>query len=132
LSPWVDEPFDVLPLCLFAYVAGDRPPGRGKDGKHARLPSDEAECAADAGRRDPEIGLHVVDVERAALGTFLLSSAESFAIGALAGMCIGFGMGDESDVTPYVFSRYFGLRSLSTLYGFTWMATGIAGGPWGH
>jgi predicted MFS family arabinose efflux permease len=63
----------------------------------------------------------------AALGTFLLSGAESFVAGALAGMCIGFGMGGESDVTPYLFSRYFGLRALSTLYGFTWIATGLAG-----
>jgi predicted MFS family arabinose efflux permease len=62
----------------------------------------------------------------AALGTFLLSGSQSFAMGALAGMCIGFGMGGESDVTPYLFSRYFGLRSLSTLYGFTWIATGLA------
>jgi MFS family permease len=63
----------------------------------------------------------------AALGAFLLSGADSFAVGALAAMCIGFGMGGESDVTPYLFSRYFGLGSLSTLYGFTWMATGLAG-----
>ena len=63
----------------------------------------------------------------AALGAFLLSGAESFVVGALAGMCIGFGMGGESDVTPYLFSRYFGLRSLSTLYGVTWLATGLAG-----
>jgi predicted MFS family arabinose efflux permease len=62
----------------------------------------------------------------AALGTFLLSGAQSFAMGALAGMCIGFGIGGESDVTPYLFSRYFGLRSLSTLYGVTWVATGLA------
>jgi predicted MFS family arabinose efflux permease len=62
----------------------------------------------------------------AAVGTFLLSGAHSFAIGALAAMCIGFGMGGESDVTPYLFSRYFGLGSLSTLYGFTWTATGLA------
>ncbi len=62
----------------------------------------------------------------AALGTYLLSGAQSFAMGALAAMCIGFGMGGESDVTPYLFSRYFGLRSLSTLYGATWVATGVA------
>jgi hypothetical protein len=36
-------------------------------------------------------------------------------------------MGGESDVTPYLFSRDFGLRSLATLYGFTWIATGLAG-----
>ena len=62
----------------------------------------------------------------AAFGMFLLSGAQSFAIGALAAACIGFGMGGESDVTPYLFSRYFGLRSFSTLYGFTWTSTGIA------
>jgi predicted MFS family arabinose efflux permease len=62
----------------------------------------------------------------AALGTALLSGAETLAIGALAGACIGFGMGGESDVTPYLFSRYFGRRSFSTLYGMTWTATGIA------
>jgi predicted MFS family arabinose efflux permease len=62
----------------------------------------------------------------AASGTFLLSYAETFAVGALAAACIGFGMGGESDVTPYLFSRYFGLRSFSTFYGLTWTATGIA------
>lgn len=62
----------------------------------------------------------------AALGTFLLAGAQSMAVGALAAMCIGFGMGGESDVTPYLISRYFGLRSFATLYGFTWMATGVA------
>jgi predicted MFS family arabinose efflux permease len=61
-----------------------------------------------------------------ALGTLLLSEAGSAAVGALAAMCIGFGMGGESDVTPYMFSRYFGLRAFSTLYGFTWTATGVA------
>jgi hypothetical protein len=40
---------------------------------------------------------------------------------------IGFGMGGESDVTPYLLSRYFGIRSFSTLYGFTWTAYAIAG-----
>jgi hypothetical protein len=40
---------------------------------------------------------------------------------------IGFGIGGESDVTAYLLSRYFGLRSLSTLYGWTWVATGVAG-----
>ena len=38
----------------------------------------------------------------AALGTFLLSGAESLAMGVLAAALIGFGMGGEADVTPYV------------------------------
>jgi len=63
----------------------------------------------------------------AALGTFVLSWAHSLAAGALAAMLIGFGMGGEADVTPYLLSRYFGLRSFSTLYGFTWTAYALAG-----
>jgi MFS family permease len=63
----------------------------------------------------------------AALGTFMLSGAHSFATGALAAMLIGFGMGGESDVIPYLLSRYFGLRSFSTLYGLTWTAAALAG-----
>jgi MFS family permease len=63
----------------------------------------------------------------AALGTFLLSSADSFATGVAAAALIGFGTGGEFDAIPYLLSRYFGLRSLSTLYGFNWMAWGIAG-----
>ena len=63
----------------------------------------------------------------AALGTFVLSWAHSLAGGALAAMLIGFGMGGEADVTPYLLSRYFGLRSFSTLYGFTWTAYALAG-----
>ena len=62
-----------------------------------------------------------------ALGTFLLSGAHSFVAGACAAALIGFGMGGEGDVTPYLLSRYFGLRSFSTLYGFSWTAYAIAG-----
>ena len=36
-------------------------------------------------------------------------------------------MGGEADVTPYILSRYFGLRSFSMLYGLTWTAYAIAG-----
>ena len=63
----------------------------------------------------------------AASGTFVLSWAHSLATGALAAMLIGFGMGGEADVTPYLLSRYFGLRSFSTLYGLTWTAYAMAG-----
>ena len=40
---------------------------------------------------------------------------------------MGFGIGGESDVVPYLLSRYFGLRSFSTLYGVTWIAVVSAG-----
>jgi MFS family permease len=63
----------------------------------------------------------------AALGTLLLSGAQSLTIGTTAAVLIGFGMGAEADVTPYMLTRYFGLRSFATLYGFTWTAYAIAG-----
>lgn len=63
----------------------------------------------------------------AALGAFVLAAAQSLAAGVLAGVLIGIGMGGEADITPYLLSRYFGLESFSTLYGFTWTAYAIAG-----
>jgi len=62
-----------------------------------------------------------------ALGTFLLADARSFPVGLAAAALIGFGMGGEGDVTPYLLSRYFGVKAFSTLYGFTWTAYAIAG-----
>ncbi len=63
----------------------------------------------------------------AAFGTFLLSGAHSVAVGAIAAALIGLGMGGEADIIPYLLTRYFGLRSFSMLYGFTWTAYAIAG-----
>jgi MFS family permease len=63
----------------------------------------------------------------AALGTFLLANARSPMTGFAGAACIGIGMGGEADVTPYLITKYFGLRSFSTLYGFTWTAYAIAG-----
>src|SRR5688572_12844516 len=63
----------------------------------------------------------------AAAGTFLLATADSIVLGVLAAALIGGGMGGEADVTPYVLSRYFGLRAFSALYGMTWTAYAIAG-----
>ncbi len=63
----------------------------------------------------------------AALGTFLLSGADSLTMGVLAAVLIGLGMGGEADVTPYLISRYFGLRSFSVLYGLTWTFYAFAG-----
>jgi predicted MFS family arabinose efflux permease len=63
----------------------------------------------------------------AALGTLLLSDAHSLRMGVTAAVLIGLGMGSEADVTPYLLSRYFGLRSVSVLFGFTWTFYAAAG-----
>jgi MFS family permease len=62
-----------------------------------------------------------------ALGIFILARADSFAAGTLAAALIGIGAGGEAALTPYLLTRYFGLRSFSTLYGFTWTFYAAAG-----
>ncbi len=63
----------------------------------------------------------------AALGAFILSDARTLPGGVIGAALIGFGMGGEGDVTPYLIAKYFGLRSFSMLYAFTWTAYAIAG-----
>jgi predicted MFS family arabinose efflux permease len=62
-----------------------------------------------------------------ASGIAVLVNAHSASAGYLAAALIGIGLGGEADITPYLLTRYFGLRSFSTLYGFTWTAYAIAG-----
>ena len=62
-----------------------------------------------------------------ALGIFLLARASSFPMGCLAAALIGVGAGGEAATTPYLLTRYFGLRSFSTLYGLTWTFYAAAG-----
>ena len=61
------------------------------------------------------------------LGIALLSVANSLTAGLIAAGLIGFSMGSEGDITPYLLGRYFGLRRFSTLYALTWTAYAIGG-----
>jgi MFS family permease len=61
------------------------------------------------------------------LGIVLLSVANSLTSGLVAAGLIGFSMGSEGDVTPYLLGRYFGLKRFSTLYALTWTAYAIGG-----
>jgi MFS family permease len=60
-------------------------------------------------------------------GMLLLSVAQSLVSGLIAASLIGFSMGSEGDITPYLLSRYFGLQRLSTLYALTWTTYAIGG-----
>ena len=73
----------------------------------------------------PRVSLVLLSI--AAAGVLLLATASSLTAGVTASTLIGLGMGAEADVTPYLLSRYFGLRSFATLYGFTWTAYAAAG-----
>jgi len=62
-----------------------------------------------------------------ALGILTLARADTFLAGSLAAALIGIGAGGEAAITPYLLTRYFGLRAFSTLYGFTWTFYAAAG-----
>jgi MFS family permease len=63
-----------------------------------------------------------------AAGILLLARANTFGAGCLAAALIGLGAGGEADITPYLLTRYFGLRGFSTLYGLSWTFYAVAGG----
>jgi predicted MFS family arabinose efflux permease len=73
----------------------------------------------------PRVGFCVLGA--AAAGILLLGSAASMPAALLAAALIGLGMGAEADLTPYLLTRYFGLKAFSTLYGFSWTAYAVAG-----
>jgi len=54
----------------------------------------------------PRVGFCLLSV--AAPGTYLLAGAHSLTFGLIAAALIGFGMGAEAVVTPYILSRYLG------------------------
>lgn len=62
-----------------------------------------------------------------AAGIGLLAANSATATVLLGAALIGLGLGGEADITPYLLTRYFGLRAFSTLYGFTWTAYAMAG-----
>lgn len=62
-----------------------------------------------------------------AAGILLLAKATTLSAGATAAGLIGIGAGGEAAITPYLLTRYFGLRAFSTLYGLTWTFYAAAG-----
>jgi MFS family permease len=60
-------------------------------------------------------------------GILLLARAETLVAGCMAAALIGVGAGGEADITPFLLTRYFGVRAFSTLYGLTWTFYAIAG-----
>lgn len=76
----------------------------------------------------PRVGMFLLFIT--SLGLYLLKTAATLPAALAAAVLIGFSMGGESDVTPYLLARYFGLKNLGLLYGWTWMAfaTAAAGG----
>jgi MFS family permease len=53
----------------------------------------------------------------ALLGLLLLHHAATAPLALIGASILGFGIGAESGIGPYFFSRYFGMRSFGTVYG---------------
>jgi MFS family permease len=62
-----------------------------------------------------------------AWGILMLARADTLLMGCVAAGLLGIGAGGEADITPYLLTRYFGLRAFATLYGITWTFYAIAG-----
>jgi predicted MFS family arabinose efflux permease len=63
----------------------------------------------------------------ASIGIFALTTANTSFV-ALAGTAlIGYGLGSEADVVPYMIARYFGRKHFAVLYGLTWTAYAVGG-----
>ena len=74
----------------------------------------------------PRVGFVLLLV--ASGGILLLPHAATFILGCIAALLLGLGAGGISNTTPYLLTRYFGLRSFSTLYGLTFTFYAVAGG----
>jgi predicted MFS family arabinose efflux permease len=57
----------------------------------------------------------------------LLAHPHSAELGIAAAALLGFGLGSEADVTPYLIARYCGLKNFSMLYGLSWTAYAVGG-----
>ena len=68
----------------------------------------------------------------AAVGLGLLWGGSTGPVVFVAAVLIGLALGAESDIMPYLVSRYFGIRAMGTLYGIIFSAytLGAAAGPY--
>jgi MFS family permease len=63
----------------------------------------------------------------AAVGIFILTGAATSGTSLAGTALIGYGLGSEADVVPYLLSRYFGRKHFAALYGLTWTAYAVGG-----
>lgn len=63
----------------------------------------------------------------ASIGIFALTVANTSAVALIGTALLGYGLGSEADVVPYLIARYFGRKHFAALYGLTWTAYAIGG-----
>jgi predicted MFS family arabinose efflux permease len=62
-----------------------------------------------------------------AAGMGILATASTGGVALAGAALLGFGLGSEADVTPYLISRYFGRKHFAALYGLSWTAYAVGG-----
>src|SRR5579875_964261 len=62
-----------------------------------------------------------------AVGFVFTLRTYSWPTAVASAILVGIGMGAESDITPYLLTRYFGLDRFGVLYGYTWCVYALAG-----
>jgi MFS family permease len=73
----------------------------------------------------PRVAAAFFGMATAGVLVLLLPTTQTTALAASA--LLGFSMGAEADAMPYLVSRYFGLRSFTELFGYTFSAYAVAG-----
>jgi MFS family permease len=63
----------------------------------------------------------------ASIGIFTLTTAATATTALMGTALIGYGLGSEADVVPYLIARYFGRKHFAALYGLTWTAYAVGG-----
>ncbi|HZR64553.1 MAG TPA: MFS transporter [Terriglobales bacterium] len=61
------------------------------------------------------------------IGILALTTAASAPVALLGTGLMGYGLGSEADVVPYLIARYFGRKHFAALYGLTWTAYAVGG-----
>lgn len=62
-----------------------------------------------------------------AAGFLMIVWSKGMGTACLGALLVGTGLGAESDATPYLLTRYFGLERFSELYGYTWTVYACTG-----
>jgi MFS family permease len=73
----------------------------------------------------PYIAALMLGISGLGILTLMMAAATPIALAGTALM--GYGLGSEADVVPYLIARYFGRKHFAALYGLTWTAYAVGG-----
>lgn len=69
----------------------------------------------------------MVMLTAASVGILALTTSASAPMALAATALLGYGLGSEADVVPYMIARYFGRKHFAAIYGLSWTAYAVGG-----